>query len=343
MRVRNISRSGSEVRTRHILCGALERKGYRVSPAVRVSDVLECDPHELPETDRHCFRTMHFDFVITQGNDLTPQFVLEFDGPHHKPNSTAERLDAVKNRFCMDAGLPILRISSQDLRSHERVPVLAWIVERWAAARREYPSIVKEMQEKWESLAEDRPVAPDTEEFEDRLVECDPSVWFDLRHPYPALLTISHRLRRLGVAGPDMLPREADEARRTGRRIWAQWVPAGLGDGPDPPSSLEWRSTTRRIEVIPWEMGETWPERRTLFRSAHTVRMRCALPVGWHAPDFLRNLVASNPSAEPLIAPFWYTELPGAPRYEIARGLAEYLALRDVERWASEHSAMQDG
>lgn len=342
MRVRDISRSRSEVRTRRILCAALERKGYRVNPAVRVSDALEIDSQELREDDWHCFRTMHFDFVVTQGDDLTPQFVVEFDGPHHKSDSTAERLDAVKNKFCMDAGLPILRISSQELESHEHVSVLGWIVERWAAARLEYPAIVREMQERWELLAEDCPVAAETEEFYDRLFDCDPSVWFDLRHPYPARLTITHRLRRLGIAGPDMIPREAAEANRAGRRIWAQWMPVGGGDGPDPPFSLEWRATTRRIEVIPWEIPETWSERRTLFSSAHTVRTRCALPVGWNAPDFLRDLVDSDPSTEPLIAPFWYTELPGAPRSEIARGLAEYLALRDIEQWASQRCVVQD-
>ncbi len=342
MRVRNVARSKSEVRTDSVLRAALQKRGYRVERNARVSDVIEFDRQELSEEETHCYRTMHFDFTITQGDYGTPQFVVEFDGPHHKSGSTAERLDAVKNKFCMDAGLPILRISSQELESHEHVSVLRWIVERWAAARLEYPAIVREMQERWELLAEDCPVAPETEEFYDRLVDCDPSVWFDLRHPYPARLTITHRLRRLGIAGPDMIPREAAETERTGRRIWAQWVPAGGGDGPDPPFSLEWRGTTRRIEVIPWDIWETWPERRTLFSSAPAVRMRCALPVGWNAPDFLRDLVASDPSTEPLIAPFWYTELPGAPRSEIARGLAEYLALRDIEQWASQHCAVQD-
>ncbi len=339
MKVRNLTESRDEFDTLRILGRALEKAGYRVNRAVRVSTVIEADWRRLEDLRKDAFRTMQFGFVITQGDDLTPQFVVEFAGPD--PDSTAAHIDALINEFCMEAGLPILRISSQELESHEHVSVLAWIVERWVAFRREYPGIVREMQQRWQLLAEESAVAPETEEFDDRLVDCDPSVWFDLRHPYPALLTVSHRLRRLGVAGPDMTPQQVAKTTRAGRKIWAQWIPVGGGDAPDPLFSLEWRATTRRVEVIPWEIWDTWPERCTLFKSASTVRMRCALPVGWNAADSLSDLIAGDPGAEPLVVRFWLSELPGASRWDIARGLAEYLALRDVERWASQHCAIQ--
>jgi hypothetical protein len=339
MKVRSIAGSRDEIETLRILRRALEKAGYRVNRAVRVSTVIEADWRAFDGERRNAFRTMQCGFVITQGDDLIPQFVVEFDGPHVTPDSTAARLDALINEFCMEAGLPVLRISSQELESHEHISVLAWIVERWVAFRREYPGIVREMQERWELLADDCPVEPETEEFYDRLVDCDPSVWFDLRHPYPALLTVSHRLRRLGVAGPEMMPEDVAKTTRAGRKIWAQWIPVGGVDNADPLFSSEWRATTRKVEVIPWEISETWPERRTLFSTAQTVRMRCALPVGWNALNFPSDSAANDLNAEPLITRLWHNELPGAARCEIAEGLAEYLALRDVEQWARQHCA----
>jgi hypothetical protein len=340
MRVRNIARSSSEVRTRRILCKVLEKWGYRVNPSVGVKDVLEADLLELDGKEEwKAFWMGHFDFVITYGNDLAPQFVVEFDGPHHTSDPKTARSDTAKNKLCQGAGLPILRISSQELSDNERVPVLAWMVERWAAAKREYPALNREMQERWALLAEVDSVAPDTEEYWDRLVDCDPSVWFNLRHPYPARLTVAHRLRRLGVAGFDMTPREEVDAARAGRKVWARWIPTEWGDTPDPLFSFEWYATTCKIEVLPWEMLEPWPTRRALFSSVQTVKMRCALHIGSDAPSFHCRLHLRSTSTEVPIAPFWFTHFLGASRADIAKGLAEYLALRDIERWVREQGA----
>lgn len=338
MRVRDLAESRDKIETLRILTRALEKAGYRVHPAVSVSRVIEADWRGFDDERRDAFRTREFGFVITQRDELTPQFVVEFDGPHVTPDSTAARLDAVINEFCMEAGLPILRVSSQELESHEHVSLLAWIVERWVAFRREYRGIVEEMQERWHLLADVSPVSPDTEEFDDRLVDCDPSIEFDFRHPYPALLTVTHRLRRLGVAGPDVMPDEMADTTRAGRRIWAQWIPVGGGHGPDALLGSGWQATTRRVEVMsPWGVSESRRERRTFFGTAQTVRMRSFLPVGWNAPEFVTGLRDADQSCQPLVDRSFTAGLPGASPWDIARGLADYLALRDVERWASEH------
>jgi hypothetical protein len=339
MRIRDIARSGAEVKTYRALRRSLEKRGYTVLASVRISDVLDREPAELEQHEENCFRTMHFDFVVAVGEGLRPEFVVEFDGPHHEQGTTSDRLDAVKNKFCKDADLPMLRISSQELQRREEVSVLRWVLERWLAYQEEIPGILREIGEWVESNPDDPLVrAAKAGEYD---ASFDPSFIFDIRHPYPPILTVTHRLRRLGIVTGRMSPAEVQRwmsaTRRKPKAECSTW-PGGLGYAPD-----EWQVTEYRAEVIPWDPNRrTWgsgdPE--ALYSTVQRVRMRWALPVGWGARDALSGEAGVWGTPEHLewvltrARYLWPADLPGAPSGDIAEGLAEYLVLRDVERWA---------
>ncbi len=335
MRVRNVARSKSEVRTDGILRAALAKRGYRVERNMRVSDVVEFQGQELTEREMHCYRTMHFDFTITQGD--CPRFVVEFDGPHHMLNSTVAHLDAVKNDLCHRVELPILRVSSRELEQNERVSLLAWMLERWTAWQTEGPVLQREVNAERGRLL--RAGMHPGEVTDPSFASAE--FYFDLNHPYPAVLTVATRLHRLGIitlhAGDDLVARLA--ASRVPGHL-AQCIALPAGEGPEGAAS---RYVDYEAEVRRWQPGQTsidLAKEPILYTTSERVVWRWALPIGWEAPSVL--------ASEPDVARFedrvewwikamgylWTCDLPGAPSHQVAEGLAEYLVLRNVEQWA---------
>jgi len=342
MRTRDVARSNQEKRTFYALSRALEKRGYRVWMNMRLDEVLEREPEELGDVEAQVFGKMHFDFVVTK--EFAPVFVVEFDGPQHQEDSTRDHLDAVKNKFCRDAGLPMLRISSQELEPHEGVDLVSWILERWIAWQTEGPRLWREITEEIEQqrLAPEDYTAGDIGGFAVLDPSYDPTVRFGIRHPYPAILTVAHRLHRLGI-----ITHRADG--RTIERLTsarpanalaqcgARMTGVRMGD----PGEDEWQITECRGAVAPWDAGPTGqPCPQPLYATVQRVRMRWALPVGWNARDALR-LPESHPFDLELIKTrmehLWTCDLPGAWSSDIAEGLGEYLVLRDIERWARRH------
>jgi len=306
MRIRSLLRSNSEARTDRVLRRALEKRGYRVCPSVRVSDVIDYEYGEATEVERDLLRKMHFDFVVTLGDPPLPQFVVEFDGPQHFDDDAQARLDAVKNRFCRDASLDLLRISSQELQPREQVSLLDWVLERWVAWREEYPG---SLQEDWE----------------------DPTVVFDARHPYPAVLTMSARLLRLGVI--TLYARDRDIARLTTRNMRSVLVRCEKVGSAFVPED-EWQTVEHRLAVLPWARQSL---QTPIYETAARARVRWALPAGWNAREQLRIADGNQDDLEAAITRaqnLAWSELPGTSGVALAEGLAEYLALRDVENWA---------
>ena len=300
VKIRNIAKSGAEVKMYHVLNRALAKRGYKVWMNMRLSEVLERAPSELDDVERDVFRKMHFDFVLTKG--FSPQFVAEFDGPHHQQDSTSDRLDAVKNKFCKDAGLPMLRISSQELEVHEGVSVLSWILERWIAWQKEEPVILQEIEEELEARGPDDPVIREMMESGFLDPEFDPTFIFDLRHPYPAILTVVHRLHRLGIiTGYPGSGRTLDRARAEGRSkdlaecfAWqSHW---GVAED-------EWQVTGYIAQVTPWQAeakSRSWPNPDALYTTVQQVRIRWALPIGWGARDVLSGAPKNGNTVEHL-------------------------------------------
>src|SRR5260370_11392963 len=111
---------------------AVGNEGGRVSPKVRLADIVNldaiCDSHGLTPSEFHTALQMSFDFLVTD-DESAPLFAVEFDGPRHHDPDVARR-DRLKNRLCEKAGLQLLRIESEYLEPVGRFPTMVqWLPE----------------------------------------------------------------------------------------------------------------------------------------------------------------------------------------------------------------------
>jgi Protein of unknown function (DUF2726) len=162
---------------------------FRVFAKTRLSDVLDKGSSHLTNREFEFYTKSHFDFILTdKSNRLV--FAVEFDGPMHTDEKQAQR-DRIKNDFCKDAGLGLLRINDRHLSEYYRgMTLLRWIVE------------VLELQ-KWFNKAQTEGSIPLDEPFDPMLLG---SVDSKTRFPYwlsaPATQQIQSYLRKLDKSQP---------------------------------------------------------------------------------------------------------------------------------------------
>jgi len=138
--------TASEARVDSILRRRLWALGYRIQAKVRLSDVIDKEPDEwLDETEFQYLSKAHFDFLVV--NDAAdPIVVVEFDGQHHVDPEQVVR-DVLKNRLCMKADVPLLRIRAPEMAEHDETTVLEHMLQRFVAWHREKDRIKKRREE----------------------------------------------------------------------------------------------------------------------------------------------------------------------------------------------------
>ena len=174
----------SEVHT--VLLRQLSRKGYRIYPKVRLEDVTSHNPGEyLSERDFEFVSRAHLDFVVTKED--TAVFAVEFDGVHYLQDSPTIERDAIKNRLCKSADLPLLRVTNTEITSRDGETLLDYMLMRYVAWHDEIDEIRQE-------IAEYAAQLPPDADPEDVAVDLDPTVYFDVRHPFPGSPIVRERL-----------------------------------------------------------------------------------------------------------------------------------------------------
>jgi hypothetical protein len=124
MRVQPISNATESLGVT-ILRRTLSGRSWSVAPSVSIQSVIRKD-EGLSEEAFSLYTRGHFDCVVYRDDDRHPLFAVEFDGfGHDKPRQAA--LDRLKNLFCLAAGLPLLRLGTHDLVERERMSVLEWL------------------------------------------------------------------------------------------------------------------------------------------------------------------------------------------------------------------------
>jgi hypothetical protein len=126
--------NGHEVNTDKALERAATAAGYRIAPKVRVADVLPIAGSGISSADYSYALRSHFDWVVTEGDERTQQFAVEFDGASHDSPEAAER-DGRKDRIANHFGFALLRIDGTFLRRVRRRPLLEILVDAWKAWR----------------------------------------------------------------------------------------------------------------------------------------------------------------------------------------------------------------
>ena len=129
-RLLNIPESATDTRLREV-CSDF---GARVYAKVRVADVLDIDASGIDDELFSFGLKSHFDFVITESDDI-PIFAVEFDGPGHG-SVEAHRRDQLKNRLCDHFEFPLLRVNRNYLSpTFSNWDLLSWFCTVWFVKR----------------------------------------------------------------------------------------------------------------------------------------------------------------------------------------------------------------
>jgi len=309
-----------------ILQRQLVNEGYRVLPKVRVADAINKDTSDhLSDRDFGYYTRAHFDFLVTK--DLVPVFAVEFDGAGHLQSERAIENDAIKNRLCKEASLPLLRITSSELLEDDQLTLLDYMMMRYVSWQKEYPSIMEEIR------TFSANIEPDYDP-ENLAVDLDPSVHFDLRHPFPVRDAVVERLwRNHSIAWSMAKPERHKTAKYLCDVTFGAWAP----------ENDQFHRCAKR--AIVWAANQ----RSSIhFSGDVSFSLRSWLPLRPHvpAPDMFSDPVDARQAEEILnqfrirVESIWFPNLPGMSAWDIADNYAEYMGFRAVERWAKSQSKM---
>jgi hypothetical protein len=243
--------------------------------------------------------------------------------------------DVIKNKLCKRAGLPLLRVTSSEIGEYDKITLLDYMLIRYVAWGKEYPSIIREIDEFVTTIGPN--FDPDK-----LAVYLDPSFHFDLKHPFPAREIVLERLWRNHRIAWSMIKSE--------RHAGADYLCDVTFGSWGPSANEQFHRCTRQATVWRSAPGEHTP----MFSEEVSVSLRSWLPlrVKVPSPDIFQALWGEGAgskweeNAQESIEQFkirvesmWVPELPGISASYIAENYAEYLGFRAVERWAKKNES----
>ena len=336
MKTKSLIRWG-EKKTLDIFDKSLKDTPYRVSIKIRLIDVIGPDKDErLSSEENNFLRTAHFDFVVFgKKNYFQPVFAVEFDGPHHLTDENQIKRDIIKNRLCMRAKLPLLRVGHRAIEEQDQITLLEFMLERFIAWQREGKKIHQAVQEYLNTL--------ESEEFQS-LTESpvldpsiDPTVIFDFSHPFPGIIKVVERLyANFGIFTTHMMSfRPGSIYCRTKSPLVCYTMPLREdlgGHNIKQTYSYTVFKETERLKNLSWSEGKlTTPGINVMFEGTVDFSMQWTLPV---VEDYKEPESGFEYFLRKGKFPYNFSDIPGIHIPDIASWFCEYLTLREVEKWA---------
>ncbi|HLP89751.1 MAG TPA: DUF2726 domain-containing protein [Nostocaceae cyanobacterium] len=144
-RKKNLLVNNYEINTNEKLKKAASKYGAEVYPKIRLADVVDIENSGLDSKEYKYALQAHFDFVVTKGKELSPEFVIEFDEESHGKYETCIKNDKLKNSICKKFEISLFRIKADFLREVGKFPKInnrsiftgefnslaGWLVECW--------------------------------------------------------------------------------------------------------------------------------------------------------------------------------------------------------------------
>lgn len=311
----------SEYYAEKALRKALKGTRFRVFAQLPLSKVIQREKGEsLSRGERTLLAASELDFVVYDENS-EPVFAIEFDGSAHDYTEQKER-DLRKNKVCQKADLPLLRITDEYLEEYEKITLLEFVIQRFVSWDIEKDELIQEMYDNISLL--------NNEEFQEISQggildpSIDPTVIFDINHPFPAIEETAKRLLQdFGIISNYHSPKTLEKI---------------IDDCP-------YRYLDRGMSM---EHGEKFVVRKkyelakisgkkTLV-NIHEGEIKFGLQ--WILPltdDLSEEESFFEYRARTGKIPYSFQDIPGASIPEIAEQMCEYLCLRDVESWAKEN------
>jgi hypothetical protein len=322
----------NERETLTILDRTLASSPFRVFSKIRLIDVIGTERNErLSAEDRNFLMTSHLDFVVYSGGDyLAPVFAVEFDGPHHDSEPQITR-DIRKNRLCAQAKLPLLRIREPLLEKHEQTTLLQFMIERFVAWNSEKRILDREIRERVSSMSKaEFETATEGGALDPSL---DSSVLFNLDHPFPGVPRIAQRLFSEYSILTDYL-RVSPNRHPGALCCHVGWID-GDYDSPYEPAKVTAYCVYRdnpQVKTLTFQRGRlTTPGVEVLCYGTVRFAMQWALPI---EPDYDDKETPIDYMMRTGRVPIAFADLPGVHIPDIIEWFSEYLALREIEKWA---------
>jgi hypothetical protein len=272
--------------------------------------VVERDANEIiSKKERDHLENATLDFVI-YNKEMLPEFVIEFDGPCHN-NDRKQIQDIIKNRILAKARLPLLRIDDSLISGLGTTSLLKYLCERFLAWKSEKDDIENEIVDRLpEKMSEDDYLDP----------WYDPTVVFDLRHPFPESIKIADRLYKQYNMISNFL--DPDVYFSAGlRQDFVEFRRNRFGDGP-------LQDYSRRME-----------RSYVLERHSHDDSGKLILEI-IHELWVIADYVWGYPTGDGLIfkdlVPSVHFGIPGTSIDELMSSYCDYQALSQTEKWADE-------
>ncbi len=122
--------------TDRLLTTAAADVGDRLLAKVRLADVVDAD--QLTGRAKKYALSSHLDFVMVEPGTSEPRFAVELDGAQHWTDPVVRERDRLKDDLCQAAGLPLLRVTSDQTRQRGRWTVLTYLVDAFYLAEAFY-------------------------------------------------------------------------------------------------------------------------------------------------------------------------------------------------------------
>jgi hypothetical protein len=189
-----------------------------------------------------------FDFVVLaplgERWPTLPLFAVEFDGPYHVRPEVQAR-DLRKNRLCVASGLPLLRIDGRFHDKRDRLSLLAWLAQLWAARRQEMPKLMAQRDDQIAWIHDEADAWVQEELFDDPSLDVE--FIFRLMHPFPPTETLLvHLARRHGLQWGYQQSHFSPEAKEHVAALFARQAPRWRVSG--------WRPMMPVGEGQPWHL-----------------------------------------------------------------------------------------
>lgn len=322
MRLKKFETS-SEAQARRVLIRALQGTRYWVNAHTRLEEVIEPDADDDP-ADRRFLRDAHFDLTIHKESRREVLWAFEFDGPTHE-GPEQRRRDVRKNRICLMAGLPLLRLDDTHLNANEKQAVLEWHVQRWLAYEQMMPRLLEERDREIASIPSEELERAGMFLLGER-PHLDAELVFDLNNPYEPTLAIAERLRREYGMHTTHLD-QGETMRGAEYLIRFDWMGA-VQDLTVQGFHSRWLCPVR-VERFDGFLCHTQRDPETVFEATGVWASRIAYPIH-DGPEPTGSRVD-----EWLNGGGWLEAgPPGGGAYAVGKVLAEYNALREIELWA---------
>ena len=304
----------SEYKTLTELKEALEGTGFSVYPEMQLKNVMRLEKNDkISRKERNTLNTASFDFVVYSRESL-PEFVVEFDGPHHSVYDEKRRADLRKNRLCVQSDLPLLRIDDSFLTKYEEISFLKFVVERFVAWKNKKKIISQDAKEHFLYVKSSEEI-----DYDDPWH--DPTIIFNLDHPFPASVEIAVRLFKehqiITTYIDDEIYHEA-----TSNFPYIEFRRGKMGEWPI-------SSYSRRIERT-YLLEKNAEVSKGQFDCEKLHDLNIHVDYKWGSPTLDRN----DDFQGDRIPSVLFQGIPGTSMSQVADHFCDYLALSEIEKWA---------